>query len=171
MPEQAASRKSENVELEQEIGQLLKSRRLTLAVAESCTGGLVGHKVTSVSGSSEYFRGGVVAYANEVKTDLLEVPSDVVREKGAVSDVVAGMMAAGVRKRCGADIGLGVTGIAGPGGGTPEKPVGLSYIGVSDGKSTTVRRFQFRGDRTEVKAAVGRAALETLRDFLNKEGE
>jgi nicotinamide-nucleotide amidase len=162
------------VGLDHEVGRRLKEQGLTLAVAESCTGGLIGHRITSVSGSSEYFRGGVVAYANDLKRGLLGVGAGTLRRKGAVSDAVAAAMASGVRRRCGADVGLGITGIAGPGGATPGKPVGLVYIGIADGKRSAVRRRVFGGSRARVKAAAGRAALGLLRDFLNgqeREGE
>ena len=117
--------------LEQEIGQALSGARLTLAVAESCTGGLIARRLTLVPGSSRYFRGGVVAYHNDVKTSLLRVPDSVLRQEGAVSRAAALAMARGVRALLGADVGLACTGIAGPGGGTPDKPVGLTYVALS----------------------------------------
>ena len=161
------------MELEEEVGRLLKAQGLTLAVAESCTGGLIGHRITGISGSSEYFRGGVVAYANDLKRDLLGVSEGMLRENGAVSEAVAAAMAAGVRQGCGADVGLGITGIAGPGGATPGKPVGLVYIGISGGTRSTVRRWQFQGDRAQVKRSGSQAAIEMLREFLSerREGE
>jgi len=169
----AARGKGERPRIEEEIGRLLKRRGITLAVAESCTGGLIGHRITSVPGSSAYFRGGVVAYANEVKRDLLGVPQSLLRRAGAVSDGVAVAMAAGVRERCRADVGLGITGIAGPGGATPGKPVGLVYVGLADGKRSVVRRFEFSGNRAGIRTAGSRAAIGMLRDFINerREGE
>lgn len=154
-------------EIAAKVGQLLKDMGLTLAVAESCTGGLLGHRITSVSGSSEYFVGGVISYSNEVKVLALGVGRDMLREHGAVSDVVAMQMAKSVRGRLGADIGMGVTGIAGPTGGTDEKPIGLVYVGLADGKKTRVCRFDFKEkDRNSIKDMSCNGALEMLYEFL-----
>lgn len=119
--------------LEQDVGRRLAGARLTLAVAESCTGGLIARRLTLAPGSSQYFRGGVVAYHNDVKASLLHVPDAVLRQRGAVSRAAALAMARGVRALLGADVGLACTGIAGPGGGTPDKPVGLTYVALSSG--------------------------------------
>lgn len=146
--------------LEEMVGEALTQRGLTVGVAESCTGGLIGHRLTSVSGSSRYFRGGIVAYDNEVKVEALGVDRDLLLQHGAVSGEVALAMAEGVRSRLRTDFGIGVTGIAGPTGGTEEKPVGTVYIACVDarGQASVVHRL-FRGDRDQVK---GRAAHEGL---------
>lgn len=154
--------------IEEEIGRLLVDRGLTLAVAESCTGGLIGHRITSVSGSSAYFLGGIIAYSDEVKTRELGVVRKVLKRDGAVSESVAQQMTIGVRDRFKADIGLGVTGIAGPTGGSADKPAGLVFIGLTDGKRCRVCRFNFGGNRATVKKSSSQAALEMLRDFLKK---
>jgi nicotinamide-nucleotide amidase len=149
--------------LEQVVGQLLKLRGYTLATAESCTGGLIAGRITDVPGSSEYFIEGVVAYANEAKTRLLGVPASLIEKHGAVSEQVAEAMARGVRARAGTTIGIAVTGIAGPGGGTEEKPVGLVYIGYADEIHSTVRKVLFPGDRTFIRELTVRAALDMIR--------
>jgi len=154
--------------VEDEIGRLLMLGRLTLAVAESCTGGLIGHRVTSVSGSSDYFLGGVIAYSNEVKTKELGVQRDTLVKEGAVSEPVAREMASGVRKKFGVDIGLGVTGIAGPGGGTREKPVGLIFVGLAHVRGCGSRQFSFSGDRFTIKTAASEVALEMIKEFLQE---
>jgi nicotinamide-nucleotide amidase len=136
--------------------------RLTVASAESCTGGLVGHAITEIPGSSAYYVGGVVSYADDAKRDLLGVPPDVLAAHGAVSAQVARAMATGVRERLRASLGVSVTGIAGPDGGTPDKPVGLTYVAVADDVGVDVRRFVWSGDRAANKAASARAALELL---------
>lgn len=158
--------------LEAAVGCRLRRLGLTLAVAESCTGGWIGQRITSVAGSSAYFLGGVVAYANEVKRRLLGVPARVLRAQGAVSQAAAAAMAAGVRRRCGADVGLAITGIAGPGGGTPDKPVGLVYVAVADRRQTAVRAFRFRGGRAQVRRSGTETALRCLDEVLKqREGE
>jgi nicotinamide-nucleotide amidase len=141
--------------------------KLTLAVAESCTGGMLGERVTNIPGSSDVFLGGVIAYHNDVKKELLGVTAQLLEEHGAVSEQVALQMAAGIRERTGADVGISVTGIAGPGGGTPEKPVGLIWVAVhaSDAKA---RRFHVGGDRAEIRQRAAQAALEMVRRALSK---
>jgi nicotinamide-nucleotide amidase len=138
-----------------------------LAVAESCTGGMLGERITNIAGSSDAFLGGVIAYHNDVKKDELDVREDDIRRHGAVSEEVASQMATGVRARFGADIGLAITGVAGPGGGTPEKPVGLVWIAVSAAE-VKARRFQLIGDRAEIRQRATQAALEMLRRTLSK---
>jgi len=152
-----------NETLEEVVGQLLKLRGYTLATAESCTGGLLAGRITDVPGSSEYFLEGVVSYSNEAKIDLLGVRKKLIETYGAVSDQVAGAMASGIRKRAGSTIGIGVTGVAGPGGGSPEKPVGLVYIALADDSQTTTRRFIFPGDRQFIRMLSVNAALDMLR--------
>lgn len=156
------------MEIEAEIGRRLARRRMTVAVAESCTGGLIGYRLTSVPGSSKWFQGGVIAYSNEVKARDLGVDRKVLKKEGAVSDPVARRMAEGVRTRFGVDMGVAVTGIAGPGGGTPSKPVGLVFVSVSWDGGCEVRRCKFAGDRTAVRLASSTAALEVLRECLEK---
>jgi len=149
--------------LEEVVGELLKLGGYTLATAESCTGGLLAGRITDVPGSSEYFLEGVVSYSNEAKNDLLGVPKKWIKEHGAVSEQVAGAMAAGIRKRAGSTFGVGVTGIAGPGGGSQEKPVGLVYIALADDTQTTLRKFIFPGDRQFIRTLSVNAALDMVR--------
>lgn len=146
----------------------LKKRNLTIATAESCTGGLVAHAITNVSGSSDYFERGIVSYSNKAKMELLDVPEDVLKKFGAVSKEVAKIMAEKVRKKSKVDIGLSTTGIAGPTGGTPEKPVGLVYIGLSIKDKTIVKKIQFKGNRLENKESTCNAALELLLKHTRK---
>jgi len=150
-------------DLPEAVGRLLESRRATVAVAESCTGGGIGATLTGVPGSSAWFRGGVIAYANEVKRTLLDVPAELLAREGAVSAAVAEQMARAVRIRLGADYGLAVTGIAGPSGGTAEKPVGLVYIACADRAGCEVQRHHFPGDRENVRAWSSAYALNLLR--------
>jgi PncC family amidohydrolase len=138
------------------------SRGLTVATAESCTGGGVASAITAVSGSSAYFQGGVVSYSNDAKRDLLDVPEAVLAAHGAVSAQTAVAMATGAARRLGADIGVSTTGIAGPDGGTAEKPVGLVYVAVHDAAGDEVRRFTWPGDRAENIASSVQAALDLL---------
>ncbi len=149
--------------LEKVVGDWLKLRGYTLATAESCTGGLLAGRITEVAGSSEYFLEGVVSYSNEAKVDLLGVPKELIEEHGAVSEQVASAMAAGIRKRAGSTFGVGVTGIAGPGGGSEEKPVGLVYIAIADDEQTTARKFLFPGDRQFIRTLSVNAALDMVR--------
>ena len=141
--------------------------KLKLAVAESCTGGMLGERITNVPGSSDVFLGGVIAYHNDVKKTLLGVRAEDVERYGAVSEEVALQMAAGVRERTGADVGVSVTGIAGPGGGTPDKPVGLVWIAIHS-SDTKARRFHVVGDRAEIRQRAAQAALEMVRRTLAK---
>ena len=148
-------------------GDLLRAQKLTLATAESCTGGLIGHRLTDISGSSDYFVGGVVAYSNQVKEKLLGVSADTLTQYGAVSELTALEMARGVRRLLDSDIAVAVTGIAGPGGGSPEKPVGLVYIALSAGDQEVCRRFVFDHDRAGNKSASAAAALKLLEVYLH----
>jgi PncC family amidohydrolase len=144
------------------VARLLKAHNWTLAVAESCTGGLLGHTITEVPGSSAYFLGGVIAYADAVKAGVLDVDAALLQRWGAVSPQVAAAMAVGVRVRVGADVGIGITGVAGPTGGTAEKPVGLVYIGLALPRERRVWRHVWPGDRSENKVASAQAALRHL---------
>lgn len=152
-----------NETLEQVVGELLKWRGYTLATAESCTGGLLAGRITDVPGSSEYFLEGVISYSNEAKADLLGVPKKLIKEHGAVSEEVANAMAAGIRKRAGSTFGVGITGVAGPGGGSEEKPVGLVYIALADDSQATARKFIFPGDRQFIRTLSVNAALDMVR--------
>jgi len=154
--------------LEDVVGQALLGRGLTLSVAESCTGGLLGHRLTSVAGSSRYFERGVVVYSNEAKQALLGVPESVLRAHGAVSAPCAEAMARGICEASGSPCGLSVTGIAGPGGGTPTKPVGTVFIGLAIPGTVTSRRFRFTGDRGSVKWQSSQMALDMLRRRLRE---
>lgn len=155
-------------DLEDVIGVLLRERKLTLAVAESCTGGLISHRITNVPGSSEYFLGGYIVYHNGMKTETLGVPDRLIAEHGAVSKEVAEAMAHGARMTAQSSIALSATGIAGPSGGTPEKPVGLVWIGYSDEQSTLAVKFNFGDNRVRFKDRASQAALELLRRKLLK---
>jgi PncC family amidohydrolase len=148
------------------VGELCRSSARSIALGESCTGGLVGHVLTEVAGASEYLRGGVVAYADAVKVALLDVPSTTLADHGAVSAQTAIAMASGARSRFGADVGVAVTGIAGPTGGSAEKPVGLTYVAVADAAGSAVRRHLWHGDRSANKEASARATLELLLERL-----
>jgi len=149
------------------IGEFLHQNGLKIASAESCTGGLVADTITNVPGSSEYFVGGVVAYSYEAKVALLHVSWDTLRTHGAVSRETVVEMARGVRTALGADIGISVSGIAGPGGGMPNKPVGTTWFGLSANDGDWARTFFWQGDRRANKAASAHAALQFVLDYLN----
>jgi nicotinamide-nucleotide amidase len=155
--------------LEEVVGDALAARGLWLAAAESCTGGLVTSRLTDVPGSSRYVGTSIVAYANEAKTSLLGVPAALLAAHGAVSEPVARAMAEGIRARAGADLGLGITGIAGPAGGTPEKPVGTVAVALASADGTVARTFRFFGDRELVKFQASQAALDMVRRYLRAE--
>lgn len=148
------------------IGELLTRRNLHLAVAESCTGGLIGDRITNVPGASDYFLGGAITYSDQVKRQLLGVNSQTLDMHGAVSREVALEMAQGVRDLLNAEIGLAVTGIAGPTGGTAEKPVGLTWIGLSTVQANQAYRYVWSGDRLRNKEQSAEQALELLLDYL-----
>lgn len=151
------------------LGNLLRQRGLTLATAESCTGGLLADRITDVPGSSNYFRGGVVAYAYEAKVGLLQVSWDTLRTYGAVSRETVIEMARGARIALGADIAVSISGIAGPGGGLPEKPVGTTWIGLSATEGDWARKFVWQGDRRQNKIESTEAALQFLLDYLQRQ--
>ena len=150
------------VALAEQLQGICLGRGLTVALAESCTGGLVATTITDVAGSSGYFLGGVVSYSNEAKTGLLDVPQAMLGAHGAVSAQVARAMAAGAQARFGASLAASITGVAGPDGGSDEKPVGLTYVGLASAAGVDVRRFQFAGDRAANREMAARAALEWL---------
>jgi len=149
--------------LEKAVGDLLREKRLTVAVAESCTGGLLGKKFTNVSGSSDYFLGGVITYSDELKMKLLGFPKEVLEKEGAVSEKCALLMAEGVRKLTGADYGISITGIAGPTGGTVDKPVGLVYIGIASDEGSFARKYIFTKERELNRELSAQTALNLLR--------
>lgn len=154
--------------IESVIGEMLRSRGLTLSLAESCTGGLLGHRLTNVPGSSDYFVGGVVAYSYDAKERVLGVLHDTLYDHGAVSEQTALEMARGARRLFGTDVALSVTGIAGPGGGMPDKPVGLVYIALSARDQEACHRFAWGDDRGANKAHSAQAALELLVAYLRE---
>ena len=157
--------------IEQQVSQMLRERGMTIATAESCTGGLIAKSLTDLAGASDVFGFGTVTYANEAKTKLLGVPAETIEQKGAVSPEVAKAMAEGVRRLSGADIGLGITGIAGPDGGTEEKPVGLVYVGVAGEKGTRVEEFRL-GSKTRTRNTIRKfaaaRALNLVRKYLQQ---
>jgi competence/damage-inducible protein CinA-like protein len=149
--------------LEENVGNLLRARRLTLAVAESCSGGLICHRLTNVPGSSDYFLGGLVTYSNQAKIDLLNVPAATLQAHGAVSAPTAAAMASGAAAQFRADLAIAVTGIAGPSGGSPEKPVGTVYLGLASPQGVKTRHCLFHGSRAEIKILTAQTALDWLR--------
>jgi nicotinamide-nucleotide amidase len=150
------------VQLAERLQQACLERRVTVSVAESCTGGLIATSLTETAGSSGYFLGGVVSYSDPAKAELLGVPTDTIAAHGAVSAQVARAMAVGARDRFGATLAASVTGVSGPDGGSPSKPVGLTYVGLAAAGESDVRRFTFDGDRIANREAAARAALEWL---------
>ena len=152
--------------LEQIVGYWLQMRGATLAVAESCTGGLLAERITSVAGSSRYFLGGAVVYSNALKTELASVPAEMIERHGAVSREVAAALAEGIRYRCESSMGVGITGVAGPGGGTAEKPVGLVFHAVANDLGTEVIQRNYPGDRKRIRRFASTMALDTVRRKL-----
>ena len=157
---------SPEVSIEEEVGTLLRRKGLTLGVVESASGGLISHRITNVPGSSDYYKGSVTAYSNQVKSKVVGVSEDTINQYGAVSPQVAEEMAQGGRKLLAADICLADTGIAGPSGATPGKPVGLFYIGLSHGERTYSRKHIFQGDREQNKQSAAETALGWLKEYL-----
>lgn len=148
------------------LARLFREKKVTLSLAESCTGGMIASRITAMAGSSAYFLEGNVTYSNEAKTRMLAVPSELIEKRGAVSAEVARAMAEGARLAAGSDLAVSVTGIAGPDGGTAEKPVGTVYIGIADAAGCRVERFNFQGDRTRVRSITTFTALDWLRKYL-----
>lgn len=157
-------------DLAEVVGELLRARGHSLAVAESCTGGLLGERITAIPGSSDYFWGGVIGYENEAKISLLSVPRDLLESHGAVSGEAATAMAAGVRSLSGAEVGLAVTGIAGPAGGSPEKPVGTVWLGISTLAGDRAVHLRLPGDREGIRIRAAQAALDLVRRSLLESG-
>ena len=157
--------------MEAVVGRLLAKQGLTVAVAESCTGGLIGYRLTQVPGSSVYVERGILCYSNQAKTEMLGVPTSLIEQHGAVSREVAEAMATGMRQRAGVSVSLSVTGIAGPGGATETKPVGLVYIGLDGGQGDVItKEFRFHGDRSVIRQRAAQAALDQLRRWLIARG-
>jgi nicotinamide-nucleotide amidase len=152
--------------LEEVVANLLTENRATVAVAESCTGGILSEKLTNLAGSSAYFMGGVVCYSNDLKARFVDVPAKLIEEKGAVSAEVALALAQGIRERTGATLGVGVTGIAGPSGGTPEKPVGLVHIAIADERGPREKSIRLTGDRDRIRQFAAQSALDTIRRYF-----
>ncbi|MFW6120947.1 MAG: CinA family protein [Petrotogales bacterium] len=150
------------------ISEKLKENDLKIATAESCTGGLLAHTLTNISGSSEYFDRGVISYSNQAKIELLGVPEKTLKQYGAVSEQTAKAMAIGIKERSNVEIGISTTGVAGPTGGTKEKPVGLVYIGIAGSKNVKVKKFIFSGDRIQNKENTCKAALDMLLENLQR---
>ncbi len=155
-----------DIKLLNKISTLLNKKKLSISTAESCTGGFISHNLTNISGSSNYFDRGIVTYSNDSKKELLNVSNKLLEEHGAVSEQVAKAMAENIRKLSNTDIGLSTTGIAGPNGGTKEKPVGLVYIGISTKENIIVKKFNFKEDRIKNKIATCNAALNLLYEQL-----
>jgi PncC family amidohydrolase len=156
------------MKLVNKVSDELKKRKVTIATAESCTGGLLSHTLTNISGSSEYFDCGVISYSNTAKTQLLGVPQQLLQHYGAVSKEVAAAMAQGIRQKAKVDYALSTTGIAGPTGGTKEKPVGLVYIGIATRDTVIVKQYLFSGDRLSNKDNACTTALELLLTILTQ---
>ncbi|MBQ6976025.1 MAG: CinA family protein [Selenomonadaceae bacterium] len=152
--------------LENKLGKILTDKKLTISCAESCTGGLLTSRLTDVAGSSNYVQGSIVSYSNEIKNSVLKVDAETLKNFGAVSEQTARQMSANVRELFKTDIGVGVTGIAGPGGGTAEKPVGTVYISVSNSDKTFVKKFNFGGSRKEIKNQSCDAAMSMVINIL-----
>ena len=152
--------------LENKIAILLKKRKLTVALAESCSGGLLSHRFTNIPGSSHYFKGAIVAYSNDIKSNILKIPSSVIRKYGAVSAPVAIAMAQNVRRLFKTDFGVGITGIAGPTGGTKDKPVGLTLIAIATSQKYLCLEHKFKGTRFSVKQQATTEALKMLLKFM-----
>lgn len=154
------------MKLEKVVGDLLRKKKQTISIAESLTGGMICNRLTNIPGSSEYFMGGVIAYSNESKIRHLNVPRGEIESYGAVSKQVARSMAQGVRKAFSTNLGLSTTGIAGPGGGTPKKPIGLVFIGLAKGEKTWIKKLNLKGTRREIKEKTSENALKFLIEKL-----
>lgn len=153
---------------EEEIGKILSANDLTISIAESCTGGLISHRLTNVPGSSKYFKGGIVAYSNEIKIKVLRVNSKTIQNFGAVSFKTASEMAIAIKKLTNSDIGLGVTGIAGPSGVSMKKPVGTVFIAIATTEGVEVKKFRFYGTREEIKNKTADSVFDMVIDKFTK---
>jgi len=160
-----------NPSLEEQIGTLLRKHRKSISIAESCTGGFISHRITNVPGSSNYYHCGVIAYSNQSKITILHVSPEALKKFGAVSRQTAIEMAQGIKQVSGSDLALAVTGIAGPGGGTPKKPVGLVYVCLASDESVVCKEFKFKGKRKEIKLQASEAALEMTKKYFQAMSE
>lgn len=156
------------IKLEKTVGQLLTKHKKSLSIAESCTGGLISNLITNIPGSSNYFKLGLIAYSNQSKISLLKIPPKIIKKYGAVSEETVSLMASSIKKLGKTDFGLAVTGIAGPGGRTTTKPVGLVYIALAAEKEILVHKFIFSGNRAAIKLKTAVSALDILRRYLIK---
>lgn len=154
--------------LQIELGAALRGSGIRIATAESCTGGILSGMITEIAGSSDYFIGGIIAYSNDIKKEAVGVKASTLKNFGAVSKETAIELSEGVRKRFKTDIGVSITGIAGPGGGSPEKPVGTVFIGISKSKKAIVKKFLFKGTRRSIRKASADAALKMLLESLGR---
>lgn len=155
-----------DVQILHQVSKKLRKKHLSIATAESCTGGLLSNILTNISGSSEYFQMGIISYSNLSKINLLNIQADIIKKYGAVSKQTAKAMAIGIREKAKVAIGISTTGIAGPTGGTKEKPVGLVYIGIVDDKKHVIKKFLFSGNRIQNKESTCNQALKMLNDFI-----
>lgn len=155
----------DNDTIEAEIGKVLTEKQLTIALAESCTGGLITSRITDISGSSNYLIGSIICYTNNIKSEFVDVPPQIILDYGAVSHQTASLLAAGIRQKFTATIGMGITGIAGPTGATPTKPVGTVYIAIDGPSGIQCKQYTFNGQRTEIKYCISQAALHMLRQY------
>jgi nicotinamide-nucleotide amidase len=158
---------TEDQSMERVVGDLLRNRGVTIALAESCPGGLIGNLLTNEAGSSEYFQGGLITYSNQAKTDLLGVSPETLKQYGAVSDQTVKEMARGVREKMGTEMGLAISGIAGPGGGTAQKPVGTVHIGLAVNQESHAAKYRFWGTRKQIKRNAAMMALDWVRRYLH----
>jgi nicotinamide-nucleotide amidase len=156
------------VNLEKSLAKILIRKHKTLSVAESCTGGLISNRLTNIAGSSRYFKAAVIAYSNEIKIRQLKISPSLIKQKGAVSKEVAGLMAKNIRKITKTDLGLSVTGIAGPTGSTKTKPIGLVYVALASKQKLIVKEFNFKGNRLAIKRKSSTAAIKLLQNYLTK---
>lgn len=155
----------DNDTIEASIGNILTDKQLTIALAESCTGGLVTSRITDISGSSSYLIGSIICYTNKIKSDFVDVPPQIIIDFGAVSHQTASLLATGIRQKFTATIGVGITGIAGPTGATPTKPVGTVFIAIDGPSGIQCKQYTFKGQRTDIKYCISQAALHMLRQY------
>jgi PncC family amidohydrolase len=151
-----------------QLAETLMSHKKTISVAESCTGGMVANLITNIPGSSIYFLGGIVSYSNQAKIDLLKVSESLIQTEGAVSRSCAITMAQNIRLMFHSDLGVGITGVAGPGGGSSEKPIGSVYMAIADGEKTVCKLFKFSGERIEIKQQASATVIKMAKEFLQK---
>lgn len=156
---------SDNDTIEANIGKILTEKQLTIALAESCTGGLITSRITDIAGSSSYLMGSIICYTNKIKSDFVKVPPQIIIDHGAVSSQTASLLATGIRQEFTASIGMGITGIAGPTGATPTKPIGTVFIAIDGPSGIQCKQYTFSGQRTDIKYCISQAALHMLRQY------